>query len=51
LAGLLAGGCWAVYEIGEIVGLVPITSDPALELFAHGIVTLVIVGLYARQAS
>jgi len=51
LVGMLAGTCWALYEIGEIAGLVPITSDPALDLIAHGLVVFVVIGLYARQAA
>jgi len=51
LVGMLAGAFWALYEIGEIVGLVPIMLDPAFDLITHGLIAFVVVGLYARQAS
>jgi hypothetical protein len=51
LVGMLAGTLWALYEIGEVVGLVPLTSDAALDLIAHGLIVFVVIGLYARQAA
>jgi hypothetical protein len=51
LVGMLAGTFWALYEIGEVVGLVPLTSDAALDLIAHGLIVFVVIGLYARQAA
>jgi hypothetical protein len=51
LVGMLAGAFWALYEIGEIVGLVPIASDAALDLITHGTIVFVVIGLYARQAA
>ena len=51
LLALLAGGFWALYEIGELVGVVPRAWDPALDLAAHMLVGIAVVGLYARQAN
>ena len=51
LTGMLAGAFWALYEIGEIVGLVPIVSDASLDLITHGLVVFVVIGLYTRQAA
>ena len=50
LLALLAGGFWALYEIGEIVGVVPRLWDTPLDLVAHMLVAIAVIGLYARQA-
>jgi len=51
LIGMVAGVCWGLYELGEVVGLVPIASDAALDLLTHGAIVLAVIGLYARQAA
>jgi hypothetical protein len=51
LLGLVSGAAWALYEIGEIVGVVPISWDARLDLGAHMLITISVIGLYARQAN
>lgn len=51
LLGLIGGAVWALYEVGEVVGLVPIAMDARLDLFAHMFVAIAVIGLYARQAN
>jgi hypothetical protein len=51
IVAVLAGGFWALHEIGQLVGLVPRSSDAALDLVAHMLVAISVIGLYARQAN
>ncbi len=47
---LTAGAFWALYELGQIVGLISIMLDARLDLLAHSLVGLAAIGIYARVA-
>ena len=52
-SGLLAaaaGSFWALYEMGQIAGLISPLLDPRLDLVAHSLVGLAAIGIYARMS-
>lgn len=50
LIAMAAGAFWVAYELAQIVGMISPLLDPKLDLFAHSLVALAAVGLYARMA-
>lgn len=47
---LAAGAFWALYELGQIVGLISIMLDARLDLLAHSLIGLAAIGIYAHIA-
>lgn len=50
LVALAAGCAWALYEFGEIAGMISPLLDPRLDLFSHSLIGLAAIGIYARIA-